>query len=403
MKKWNVLLLVLLSIALHSCTEKDDVNPLNSGNNPPPTDTTRPIPADSLRLNQIQVIGSHNSYRIRTTDAIFNFLQSVKPLLTASGLNPDELDYTHLPLPEQFSDYGIRQIELDIFYDPDGGRFYNRGGNQLVQLPVESGIPELNEPGFKVLHIPDVDYETHYFTFKQALQAVKDWSETHPRHIPIFILIETKETGLPVSIPFLNVAEVLPFDVNAMNAIDEEIREVFGAELEKVITPDDVRDTFPTLRDAITKRGWPTLAESRGKVIFLLNNGGTVKDNYLQGHPGLQGRILFVNSGTDQPESAFIMQNNPHDTRIELWVTQGFIVRTRADDGTYEARTGDTSKRDRALASGAQLISTDYYRPDPRYLTDTAWTDYQVSFAGYAPARLNPVSGPKNFDGGPLE
>ena len=50
--------------------------------------------------------------------------------------------------------------------------------------------PELLSPGLKVLHFPDIDYRTHYYTFTDALNAVKAWSDQNPNHIPIFILIE---------------------------------------------------------------------------------------------------------------------------------------------------------------------------------------------------------------------
>jgi hypothetical protein len=48
-------------------------------------------------------------------------------------------------------------------------------------------------------------------------------------------------------------------------------------------------------------------------------------------------------------------------------VNQGFLVRTRADADTVEARVNDTTRRDRALASGAQYVSTDYMVPDTRF------------------------------------
>ncbi len=395
-----ILLLVLFSMIFFfpSC-EKDSIENLQNNNN----NNVTALASDSLRLNEIQVIGSHNSYRLKTYQPMYDFLQSISGILPAS-LNPDELDYTHLPLDRQFSEYGIRQIELDIYYDPAGGRFYNRQGNQLISEPAESNIPELNQPGFKLIHIADIDYETNYYTFKQALQAVKDWSEAHPKHLPIFILIETKETSLAGVVPLVQWTEALPFDAAAMDAIDQEIKDVFGNALEKVITPDVVRDGFATLKEAVNTQGWPLIGESRGKVVFLLNNDGDVKDFYLQGHPSLQGRILFVNSGAGEPESAFIMENNSsHTDDIREWVRQGYIIRTRADDGTDEARTGDVASRDSAFASGAQLISTDYYRPDPRHDTSSAWTDYTVRFPNNEVARLNPVNGPAKFAGVPFE
>src|SRR5689334_15762963 len=69
-----------------------------------------------LRLNQIQVIGTHNSYHLRAPESLRTLLKSKAPE-EANGL-----DYEHPPLSQQL-DNGIRQVELDCFADPDGGRF----------------------------------------------------------------------------------------------------------------------------------------------------------------------------------------------------------------------------------------------------------------------------------------
>src|SRR6202007_1125715 len=99
------------------------------------------------------------------------------------------LDYYHEPFEDQLDLYKLRSFEIDIYADPQGGRFYNRQGNVLIGKPTASGIPELQQPGFKVLHIPDIDFQTHFYTLKSALQFFKSWSDNHPNHIPIFILI----------------------------------------------------------------------------------------------------------------------------------------------------------------------------------------------------------------------
>ncbi len=80
---------------------------------------------------------------------------------------------------------------------------------------------------------------------------------------------------------------------------------------------------------------------------------------------------------------------NPGD--IETLVKQGYMVRTRADADTVQARSGDTTQRDAALSSGAQFISTDYPVPNPDF------SDYQVRLPGDGIARCNPVS-PGNCD-----
>jgi len=59
-------------------------------------------------------------------------------------------------------------------------------------------------------------------------------------------------------------------------------------------------------------------------------------------------------------------ENDPVEgfARIQELVKAGFLVRTRADSDTAEARANDTRSRDQALASGAQFISTDYPEPN---------------------------------------
>jgi hypothetical protein len=52
-----------------------------------------------------------------------------------------------------------------------------------------------------------------------------------------------------------------------------------------------------------------------------------------------------------------------------------------------------------AFSSGAQIISTDYYRPDERAPTDPGWSDYSVQLPNDVVARLNPVNGPAEYVG----
>lgn len=76
----------------------------------------------------------------------------------------------------------------------------------------------------------------------------------------------------------------------------------------------------------------------------------------------------------------------PHGLQL---VEAGYMVRTRADANTIEARTGETRRREAAFASGAHVVSTDYYRPD-----STMGTGYQVSLPGGEPGRCNPLTAP---------
>jgi hypothetical protein len=69
-------------------------------------------------------------------------------------------------------------------------------------------------------------------------------------------------------------------------------------------------------------------------------------------------------------------------------VKRGFLVRTRADTDTIDARKNSTTRRDKALASGAQFVSTDF----PVARDD--FSPYRVALPGDVAARPNPVTRP---------
>lgn len=336
-----------------------------------------------LRLNHLQSIGSHNSYKGEIGPQLFAALQAFDAALAAS------LEYSHSPLATQFAEEGVRQIELDVFADPDGGLFDTRVIHSVLGLPADSGIPELEEPGFKVLHVQEIDFESTCWTFVQCLEHVKAWSDANPGHVPIAILVELKQDAIPDP---LNLGFVTPHPIGAaeLDALDAEIASVFPPE--QVLTPDDVRGAHATLDAAVTSGGWPTLGEARGKVLFLMDNGEPFRSTYLAGHPALAGRMMFTNASPGDADAAFVKRNNPtgaNQAEIAELVRQGYVVRTRADADTVQARTGDTTMRDAALASGAQWVSTDY---PVEGRAARFGTDYVAQLPGGAPARCNPVN-----------
>lgn len=364
------------------------------------TETFDNGPTDSLRLNQIQVIASHNSYHLYPDDSVYALLLRLDSLgFLPSQYAPTGIDYTHLPFEQQFDDYNVRGLEIDFYNDPVGGQFYYWKGRKLLGLDYESHIPELLQPGFKIVHIPDFDYRTNYYTFVASLKAVYNWSVAHPNHLPIFINIETKEeaVGDEPAASGLDLTHAIPFDASACDKIDEEIKSVFGENLDKVITPDDVRGTYATLEQAALANNWPQLAQARNKVVFIMQ--GPAESLYKAGHPSLQGRAMFVYSNPGTPEAAFVIYNSPGSqfNSIRNRVSQGYIVRTRADDGTTEARTGDYTQMNKAFDSWAQIVSTDYYKADAR-AGNTGWTDYHVQFPNGELVRIDSVSAPAQLN-----
>lgn len=341
-------------------------------------------PADShdLRINQIQVIGTHNSYHAGLLPGVAKVLQQNYPDVYAT------LDYKHSALDVQL-EHGIRQIELDIVVDSKGGRYATPFGPAEV---AKAGLPAdpkpypdavMQKPGFKMMHVQDIDYVSTCQPFVACLQIVRQWSEAHPRHIPIFISVEPKQDTPDAKMPWVTPE---PFTPEAFDALDAEIRSVFPAN--EIITPDQVRGRAQTLNDAILHNGWPTLEEARGKVIFLLLTRQDVPA-YLHGHDGLRGHVLFTNSPSGRPESAYVEESDEGQAATTSLVRAGYLVRARADADTVEARSNDVRPRDRAFASGAQLISTDYPAFEP-----SRWTGYFVALPGGASARCNPINAP---------
>ncbi|MEP6623157.1 MAG: Ca2+-dependent phosphoinositide-specific phospholipase C [Acidimicrobiia bacterium] len=304
------------------------------------TSTTRPkdFPRDHvLRVNDIQVIGTHNSYHLRP------------PRTLPTG---DVADYEHPALDVQLDREGVRSFELDAFNGPD----------------------------FPVAHTPVLDGATNCPQLAACLGVIKRWSDAHPTHVPIFVLIEPKTQTIIFD------AQDVPWDATAIARLDATVRSVFDAR--DLLTPDLVRGRSSTLRSAVTTHGWPTLGATRGRVALVLNSAGPERDLYLAGRPTLAGAPMFVTAEVNDPSAAVIKRDTPHETEIRRLVQRGFIVRSRADDRGTEARAHDLRRARAAIDGGAQLVTTDFPVPDPHF------GSYQVRLVGGRPARCDPVSAP---------
>lgn len=342
---------------------------------------------DTLKLNQIQIVGTHNSYhqpadpRVldwaapKVTAAIAEILKTLSPQVRktleeenfANRGIPDvrqSLEYYEPALTAQFS-AGIRSVELDLHHDPKGGLYSDPAPYKMLReqgatdmLPMLQ--TDMDKPGLKVLHMADIDFRTSCTTFRLCLAEMRLWSDKHPDHSPIFVLIEPKIGGLTIP----GTVSVPNFDVAAYEEFDRTIVETLGRD--RVIAPDDVRGNHKTLEEAVLAGSWPTVAQARGKFLFLMLSPGAQLaglDGYLTGHESLKGRMAFIDSEPGMPHAAFVQDDNAMKDlgRVEKLVRQGYLVRARSDIDSVEARTNDTSRRDKTWATGAQIVSTDYY------------------------------------------
>lgn len=286
-----------------------------------------------LRMNHVQAKGTHNSYHVDP------------------GINFEPWSYTQLPLDEQLEQQGVRQFELDMYYfDTDA------------------------EPRIEIHHVPP-DSKSTCHLLPDCLKKIGRWSADHPAHHPIVILLEPKDDFDPAR------AEAF------MAKIEADILSAFPRE--RLITPDLVKGDAPSLREAILTKGWPTLGQVRGRVMFALLDWGGHRDALTHGGKDLDGRLIFAISDIRQPYASVLLVDDAITGAAEIReaVDAGFLVRTRADVDGVEARAGDRTRMDAALASGAQMVSTDF----PAAF---AATGYKLDMPGGAPTRCNPVTAP---------
>lgn len=317
----------------------------------PPACFGAQVSPPELRLNDVQVVGSHNSYKQAMAPERMAALREANPEVAAS------LDYAHVPLRRQL-DLGLRKLELDVFYDPGGTLF----GRQQVQ---DGGVS-----AFPVMHVQNLDDRSSCLNLVECLTQLKRWSESHVGHLPVFLSFNAKDQVIDRP----EFQRPRPFDEQAWEMLDDELRNVLGKAL---ITPADV---FRGRR-----LEWPALDAARGGFLAVLDEAGEKRRQYTS---RWRERAMFANLPEGADGAAIMIVNDPlrDFERIQTLVRSGFIVRTRADADTREARSGSVERRDAAFASGAQLVSTDYYLPAKRF-----GTDYQVLMPGGGVGRCDPV------------
>ena len=349
-----------------------------------------------LRMNEIQVIGTHNSYHRELSKAERAAHDAV---YGGAPIYDGFLAYSHASLPNQLSRQGMRGLELDLYPDPAGGLY----ANPLLRQRLAAGPlmdPEWSRPGIKVLHTHDLDYNSTCVRLVSCLRQVRRWSRANPAHVPLLVMLELKGTD-PIAGPAGGVV-VPPWNGAALNGLDAEIRSVFPPD--ELITPDDVRRQGLTLRQSVLRRGWPTLRQARGQVVFLMDNDpGAISAAYLRRRPNLEGRVLFTNARPGAPDAAFVKRNEPTAAglrQIQRLVRAGYLVRTRSDVPLETVTSRDRTQRRAALASGAQLISTDFPEVGMSARYDRS---YVVALPGGGPARCNPVIEPRGCSSRRLE
>ncbi|KAL6079338.1 Phosphoinositide phospholipase C, Ca2+-dependent, variant 3 [Balamuthia mandrillaris] len=332
-KKMLALFLLLSTTATTLlCSADHDVAPICDASN------------DELRLNQIQVVGTHNSYHMRTHREVRDVVDKVIPGIMQL------MDYELPPLREQLEDYRVRAFEFDVFYDPSilyarpsGLAVVEEQCDCTLQPPYDQEGVMATSTNSKVFHVQDVDYRTHCYTLVDCLSQLMEWSNSvDGHHTPLFIQLELKANPLPI-LP--SMAEELGFhpvvplswaNPTALASLEEEILGVIP--LDRILSPASLTNDHPnmTLSQVVTEVGWPTISESMGKFIFFLDNNPVSDVQQVFSNTSLP-RFIFRERPEGEPDAAIFKRNNPktHYENIQDLVGKGYIVRARADSGKF--------------------------------------------------------------------
>ena len=286
-------------------------------------------PDDTItRLNQLQMLGTHNSYHSQPS-MLFHPTHA----------------YTHRPLYEQLDQQGVRTFELDIHRSQFDGQL-------------------------EVYHIAGIDSMTTCRLFEKCLEDIRLWSTHNPQHAPIFIWLEIKDStgGSPI---------------DDLDEVDELLSQTLDGLL---VTPDDVSVGFPDLHTALTQQGWPTLEEARGKVFVVLLNAESFIEDYTHGFSDLSERAMFPRTAAsdfDSPWAGIAKLGVGETENITLAHANNMLIATNscmADED--EARCNEDLAE--AAANGIHMIKSD--QPDLWSIVAT------VTNEGLFPVLCNPVT-----------
>ncbi|MFK7927405.1 MAG: Ca2+-dependent phosphoinositide-specific phospholipase C [Myxococcota bacterium] len=282
---------------------------------------------DVLRLGDVQVVGTHNSYHVQTSDA---------------GV----WAYDHEPLDVQIRELGVRQFELDGYWNDELERW-------------------------DVLHVPTLDAGTTCESLSDCVAAQA--SALQQDDLPIVTLIELKTGAREPQAQ--------------LDSVQADLLAHF--EPDQLVYPAELLGGSATLADAVAADGWPTLGELRGRTSYVLHSGDTWRGHLTTDDSALGDRALFAEAGGDLTCTmcAYQVVNDPTSPQIANALAAGQLVRTRADADSVQARENDPTQRDAAFASGANAVSTDWPAAHPD-------TGYVVALPEGRSGRCNPATAP---------
>jgi len=271
---------------------------------------------ETIKLNDIQYLASHNSYKKKGSNLGHFFVGLGSNFNEARAMN-----YANQTLTNQLSS-GIRSFEFDV---------------------------RLRNDTFMLTHVPLVDNSSVAPLLDLALDEINLYSTYNPNHFPIIILMEIKDDWMMLDPSLRTIGRE---ELIALNLL---IEETFGQNL---VRPSDMINGDLSLKSSIEDNGWPSVQSLLGKVMFVLH-AGSIVESYVDLDESLHTLSMFpsvYSNQTDRHYTSFIIENNPMSSMIPTWISQNFMVRTRIDSELIIIN----DERTQGISSGAQILTSDY-------------------------------------------
>lgn len=296
-----------------------------------------------IKFNELSFIATHNSYQTVSTDTTKKLYRHLSDL-TFGLVKPNKADFESETLTDQLN-CGIRSFEIDIeVFDRDG------------------------DISFTCMHSPNIEMTTSCYDFALAMKEIAMWSDNNPDHLPITVIIEPKETFLPLE-------DMKKFNIGYADEFDSVLRETLG---EKLFTPDDMLRDYASFGEMRKADDWCKVNDMLGKVLILLHECNTT-EKYIAADETLRSQAMFPmlrEKDIERDCASFIIMNKPDDlleVQDAVIDENKLIVRTRTDKFTEVT----DERYELAMGSKANIVSTDY---PPR--TDNTADSYVVTFNG---------------------
>lgn len=297
---------------------------------------------ESVKLNEIAVMGTHNSYQLLGTLPKQGLMKTLQ--IISFGLVENKAVFEMDTFTEQL-EQGIRNLEIDIETVDDEG-----------------------DVSFIVTHKAIIDNVSSAYNLAKGLEEIAMWSDNNPGHLPVYLLIEPKD-----DVPSIN--NMKNFSLEYALELDKVLRQVLG---DRLFTPQQVMGDYESFEEMRKADGWPTLKESAGKIIVLLHTCDVTQE-YIDTDTSIKTQAMFpmlLFGDIDKTYASFIIDNDPviaSENNKKTVDENNLMVRTRADD--YPDFSDERYKS--ADNCGSHIITTDY---PPRSVREK---DHTYTFGGY--------------------